>query len=214
MGTRRRSRLHVGDIVYGTSATTGDASYVGYQAGSSTSTRGCREVRSCRRRATTTADRRTATASRIWIFRPARQRRDRGALLQLRLRSRPLHRARHRVRVPGHHAPRGAAVLGRSGSLDDEPAVEDRGLPSLAVRSGAEHGSDLEVRAAFTPLFERYGVALALSATITATAIDSDSPEHGFDRQLRHLVLTGGGGAALYPLPRTAGQPSAPRATR
>jgi hypothetical protein len=65
--------------------------------------------------------------------------------------------------------------------------------------SGAEHGSDLEVRSAFGPLFERYGVNLALSGH-----------DHGYERSVPirestnandhpvTYVVTGGGGAALY----------------
>ncbi len=64
--------------------------------------------------------------------------------------------------------------------------------------AGGEHGSDLAVRAAFAPLFEQYGVRLALSAH-----------EHNYERT-RPLqssptgtpvtyVVTGGGGGPLYP---------------
>jgi hypothetical protein len=67
--------------------------------------------------------------------------------------------------------------------------------------SGTEHGSDLTVRAAFGPLFERYGVDLALSGH-----------DHGYERTIPireststsdrpvTYVVTGGGGAALYPV--------------
>ncbi len=64
--------------------------------------------------------------------------------------------------------------------------------------AGGEHGSDLTVRSAFGPLFERYGVQLAISAH-----------EHDYERtrpiragstgsEVTYLV-TGGGGAPLYP---------------
>ena len=64
--------------------------------------------------------------------------------------------------------------------------------------AGGEHGSDLAVRAAFAPLFEQYGVQLVLSAH-----------EHDYERTvpLREsatgtavtYIVTGGGGAPLYP---------------
>jgi hypothetical protein len=63
--------------------------------------------------------------------------------------------------------------------------------------SGLEHGSELDVRAAFTPIFEQYGVQLALSGH-----------DHDYERTwpLRSsasgsavtYVVTGGGGAPLY----------------
>ena len=64
--------------------------------------------------------------------------------------------------------------------------------------AGGEHGSDLPVRSAFAPVFERHGVRLALSAH-----------EHDYERTkpLRDsatgtpvtYVVSGGGGAPLYP---------------
>ena len=64
--------------------------------------------------------------------------------------------------------------------------------------AGGEHGSDLVVRAAFSPLFERYGVQLSLSAH-----------EHTYERTRPVLesatgtavtyIVAGGGGAPLYP---------------
>jgi phosphatidylserine/phosphatidylglycerophosphate/cardiolipin synthase-like enzyme/regulation of enolase protein 1 (concanavalin A-like superfamily) len=66
--------------------------------------------------------------------------------------------------------------------------------------SGGEHGSDLDVRAAFGPLFERYGVDLVLSGH-----------EHDYERTIPirestntsdaavRYVVTGGGGGPLYP---------------
>ena len=63
--------------------------------------------------------------------------------------------------------------------------------------AGGEHGSDLAVRAAFAPVFERYGVQLALSAH-----------EHTYERThpLRDsangtavtYIVSGGGGGPLY----------------
>ena len=64
--------------------------------------------------------------------------------------------------------------------------------------AGGEHGSDLTVRAAFSPVFERHGVQLVLSAH-----------EHTYERTrpLREsaagtavtYIVAGGGGAPLYP---------------
>lgn len=64
--------------------------------------------------------------------------------------------------------------------------------------AGAEHGSDLVVRSAFAPLFEQYGVQLALS-----------SHEHDYERSHPQstsgggtavtYVVSGGGGGPLYP---------------
>ena len=64
--------------------------------------------------------------------------------------------------------------------------------------AGGEHGSDLAVRSAFAPLFEQYGVRLSLSGH-----------EHDYERTrpLRDsasgtavtYVVTGGGGGPLYP---------------
>ena len=63
--------------------------------------------------------------------------------------------------------------------------------------AGGEHGSDLAVRAAFAPIFERYGVQLSLS-----------SHEHVYERtvplrssvnsQAVTYVVSGGGGGPLY----------------
>jgi len=68
-----------------------------------------------------------------------------------------------------------------------------------AYSTGAEHGSDLAVRAAFGPLFERYGVDLALSGhdhdyERTKPMRESTSTSDHFVT----YVVTGGGGAALY----------------
>ena len=63
--------------------------------------------------------------------------------------------------------------------------------------AGGEHGSDLAVRAAFSPLFEQYGVQLVISAH-----------EHIYERTLPlrdsggtavTYIVTGGGGGPLYP---------------
>ena len=71
--------------------------------------------------------------------------------------------------------------------------------------SGAEHGSSLDVRAAFAPLFERYGVQIVLSAH-----------DHDYERlvpwregtnaagQAVVNFVSGGGGAPLYPVGRNA----------
>ena len=64
--------------------------------------------------------------------------------------------------------------------------------------AGGEHGSDLAVRAAFGPLFEQYGVQLVVSAH-----------EHDYERTYPQrasgsgtavtYIVTGGGGGPLYP---------------
>ncbi|HEX5475481.1 MAG TPA: Ig-like domain-containing protein [Vicinamibacterales bacterium] len=70
--------------------------------------------------------------------------------------------------------------------------------------SGGEHGSDLDVRAAFDPIFEQYGVQLAISGH-----------EHDYERTIPidvsnpaapgvTYVVTGGGGAPLYPAASSA----------
>jgi acid phosphatase type 7 len=71
--------------------------------------------------------------------------------------------------------------------------------------AGGEHGSDLAVRQAFVPLFERYGVELVLSGH-----------EHDYERTIQWkqsttpsdngvvYIVTGGGGATLYPAGRAA----------
>jgi hypothetical protein len=74
-----------------------------------------------------------------------------------------------------------------------------------APYSSGRHESDLAVRQAFSPLFEKYGVQLALT-----------SHDHGFERsvpwrestnrsfQAVTYVITGGGGASLYPFGTSA----------
>ena len=71
--------------------------------------------------------------------------------------------------------------------------------------SGSEHGSDLAVRQAFGPLFEKYNVQIALS-----------SHDHGYERsvpwrasadtsrQAVTYIVTGGGGGPLYPVGQNA----------
>ena len=66
--------------------------------------------------------------------------------------------------------------------------------------SGGEHGSSLDVRAAFGPLLERYGVDLVLNGhehdyERTVPIRESTTPT---DRAVPYIV-TGGGGAPLYP---------------
>jgi hypothetical protein len=67
--------------------------------------------------------------------------------------------------------------------------------------SGFEHGSELPVRAAFGPLFERYGVDLALSGhdhDYERSVPIKESTAAG-DRPVTYVV-TGAGGAPLYPV--------------
>lgn len=70
--------------------------------------------------------------------------------------------------------------------------------------SGGEHGSNLTVRQVFAPVFERHGVDLVLSAH-----------DHDYERSIPWrefvtggaavtYVVTGGGGAALYPVGTSA----------
>jgi len=64
--------------------------------------------------------------------------------------------------------------------------------------AGGEHGSNLAVRGAFSPLFEQYGVQLVLSAhehVYERTHPVRESPSG----QAVTYVVTGGGGAPLYP---------------
>ncbi len=67
--------------------------------------------------------------------------------------------------------------------------------------SGAEHGSDLAVRQVFGPILEQYGVQMAITGH-----------DHGFERSVPWrestnrdyqgvtYILTGGGGSRLYPM--------------
>ena len=80
------------------------------------------------------------------------------------------------------------------------PSPGSRFFHRSPYSSGGEHGSALEVRAAFGPLFERYGVDLAIAGH-----------EHDYERTIPiresttttstdvTYVVTGGGGAPLYP---------------
>ena len=81
-----------------------------------------------------------------------------------------------------------------------DPAVEGRAVPPVAVQCRWRAWSDLAVRAAFAPVFERHGVQLALSAH-----------EHDYERTQPWkigsdpngtpvtYIVTGGGGGPLYP---------------
>lgn len=64
--------------------------------------------------------------------------------------------------------------------------------------AGGEHGSDLDVRAAFGPLFERYGVALVISGHEHDYERTNPMREGTSGSPVTYLV-TGGGGAPLYP---------------
>jgi glucose/arabinose dehydrogenase/PKD repeat protein len=65
--------------------------------------------------------------------------------------------------------------------------------------TGAEHGSDLEVRQKFAPLFERYGVQLVLSGHDHDYERTFPMRDFGGPSSVTYVV-TGGGGAALYPV--------------
>jgi hypothetical protein len=193
--------VHVGDIVYGTTATTGDASYVGYQnwffdiypwlsSKAFTPTEGNHDSRS------TNGD---GLAYRDLFVLP-----DNGAIPE-RYYSYdygPVHFIVLDTEFAFQDTTRRAQQL--SWAEADLSTTRQPWKVALYHRSpydsGAEHGSDLEVRAAFTPLFERYGVALSLSGH-----------DHGYERSIPTrqstvstdsfvtYVVTGGGGAALYP---------------
>jgi hypothetical protein len=66
--------------------------------------------------------------------------------------------------------------------------------------SGGEHGSDLTVRSAFGPLFERYGVDLAISAHehVYERTIPINETTDPANRAVTYVV-SGGGGGPLYP---------------
>ncbi len=71
--------------------------------------------------------------------------------------------------------------------------------------SGTEHGSDLAVRAAFGPLFEQYHVHIVLNGHEHAYERSVPWREStNTSRQAVTYVVTGGGGAALYPIGRSA----------
>lgn len=64
--------------------------------------------------------------------------------------------------------------------------------------AGGEHGSDTAVRAAFGPLFERYGVQLVLSAH--EHVYERSTPwREGTTGSAVTYIVTGGGGGPLYP---------------
>ena len=70
--------------------------------------------------------------------------------------------------------------------------------------SGTEHGSDATIRQAFGPLFERYHVQLVLSGhehSYERTVPWRESSDA--TRQAVTYAVTGGGGAALYPVGRS-----------
>jgi acid phosphatase type 7 len=69
--------------------------------------------------------------------------------------------------------------------------------------SGGEHGSDVAIRQAFGPLFEQYNVQIVLNGhehDYERTVPWRESTN--IDRQAVTYVVTGGGGAALYPAGR------------
>ena len=193
--------VHVGDIVYGTTATTGDASYVGYQnwffdiyswlpSKSFMPTEGNHDSRP------TNGD---GTAYRDLFVLP-----DNGAIPE-RYYSYDYGPV-HFIVLDTEYAFQDLTRRGQQLSWAETDLSLTRQPWRVAVfhrspySSGAEHGSDLDVRAAFGPLFERYGVTLSLSGH-----------DHGYERSIPirvstntadsfvTYVVTGGGGAALYP---------------
>jgi acid phosphatase type 7 len=194
--------LHVGDIVYGTSATTGDATYVTYQ-------KWFFDIYSWLPRVP------FVPTEGNHDSRPTNQ--DGRAYLDLF--SLPENGAIRERYYSFDHGPVHFIVL------DTEYAFQDAGRRAeqlawvesdlaatrqpwkvalyhrSAYSSGAEHGSDLVVRAAFGPLFERYGVDLSLSGhdhdyERTKPMRESTDPS---SRPVTYVV-TGGGGAELYPV--------------
>jgi hypothetical protein len=205
--------LHVGDIVYGTSATTGDASYTSYQ-------RWFFEIYQ-------------------WLatkpFMPTEGNHDSvatngngRAYLDLFVLpengatpTTPDHAERH---YSFDYGPVHFIVLDTEFTFQDatrraeQLAWAEADLAATAqpwkvatfhrspYSSGTEHGSDLAVRAAFGPLFERYHVDLVLSGhdhdyeRSVPTRV-STNPSDGFVT----YIVTGGGGAALYTV--TTGNP-------
>jgi Bacterial Ig domain/Calcineurin-like phosphoesterase/Purple acid Phosphatase, N-terminal domain len=70
--------------------------------------------------------------------------------------------------------------------------------------SGSEHGSDLAVRAAFGPLFEQYNVQIVLNGHEHAYERSVPWREStNTSRQAVTYIVTGGGGAGLYPTGRS-----------
>ena len=70
--------------------------------------------------------------------------------------------------------------------------------------SGSEHGSSLDVRQAFAPLFERHGVNLVLNAHDHDYERSKPWREFVTTGSRVTYVVTGGGGAALYPVGTSA----------
>lgn len=64
--------------------------------------------------------------------------------------------------------------------------------------SGAEHGSDLTIRAAFAPVFEEHGVQLVISGHDHDYERSKPWRQYTPDGQQVTYVVTGGGGAPLY----------------
>ena len=62
--------------------------------------------------------------------------------------------------------------------------------------AGLEHGSDLQVRNAFAPIFERHGVQLVISAH--EHNYERSRPWREFGGAAVTYIVTGGGGAELY----------------
>jgi hypothetical protein len=65
--------------------------------------------------------------------------------------------------------------------------------------AGQHHGSDLAVRAAFAPIFEARGVQLVISAHEHDYERTRPLRDHTPDGQAVTYLVTGGGGAPLYP---------------
>lgn len=192
--------LHAGDIVYGTSTTTGDASYVTYQSWffdiypwlshlPFAPTEGNHDSRSSNGDGLAYLDLFSLPVNgtypeRFYSF-------DEG----------PVHFVVLDTEYAFQDTTRRAAQL--SWLETDLAATRQPWKIALYHRSpyssGTEHGSDLTVREAFGPLFERYGVDLSLSGH-----------DHDYERTVPiresttatdHAVtyiVTGGGGAGLY----------------
>jgi hypothetical protein len=194
--------LHVGDIVYGTTATTGDAAYVGYQnwffdiyswlsSKSFTPTEGNHDSR--------------PTNGDGIAYRDLFVLGDNGAIPE-RYYSYDYGPV-HFIVLDTEYAFQDTTRRAEQLSWIEADLSTTRQPWKVAVfhrspySSGTEHGSDLTVRAAFGPLFERYGVSVALSGH-----------DHGYERSVPirqstntadhpvTYVVTGGGGAALYPM--------------
>ena len=192
--------LHAGDIVYGTSATTGDATYTSYQKwlfgvypwlstipfvpteGNHDSNASNGDGRAYRDLFVLPEN--GAIAERYYSF-------DAG----------PVHFIVLDTEYAFQDTTRRAEQLAWAES--DLSTTSQPWKVALFHRSpyssGAEHGSELTVRAAFGPVFERYGVDVALSGhdhdyertvPIRQSSVATDRPVT--------YVVTGGGGAKLY----------------